>query len=80
MATTTGSGWDLQTVGGTLIDGPGIALSPVSCTVVVEGVDGALWEDTSTTEGFSFEGWSSAGGELTNGAAATALLSEASNP
>ena len=81
-AITTGSGWDLQRVGGTLVDGPGIALSTVSWTVVVEGVDGALWQDTSTSTagGFSFGGWRSEGGELTNGAAATALLTEATTP
>ena len=37
-ATSTGSSWDMQRVGGTVIDGPGIALSPVSWTIVAEGV------------------------------------------
>ena len=81
-ATTTGSGWDLQRIGGIVIDGPGIALSPVSWTIVAEGGDHALWQDTSTstTGSFSFSGWSSPGGVLTNGAEATALLTQTNNP
>ena len=81
-ATSTGSSWDMQRVGGTVIDGPGIALSPVSWTIVAEGGDHALWQDTSTstTGSFSFSGWTSPGGVLTNGAAATALLTETNNP
>jgi hypothetical protein len=81
-AITTGAGWDMQRVGGTVIDGPGIAISPTSWTVVAEGVNQALWQDTSTstTGGFSFGPWTSAGGMLTDGAAATALLTQASNP
>ena len=74
-ATSTGSSWDMQRVGGTVIDGPGIALSPVSWTIVAEGGDHALWQDTSTstTGSFSFAGWSFSGGAMTNGATATAL-------
>ena len=81
-ATTTGTGWDLQRVGGIVTGGPGIALSPTSWTIVVEGTDGGLWQDTSTstTGSFNFGGWSSGGGSLTNGAAATALLTETNNP
>jgi hypothetical protein len=81
-ATSTGAGWDLQRVGGTVIDGPGIAISPTSWTIVAEGGDHALWQDTSTTTtgSFSFGGWSSAGGVLTNGATATALLTTTNNP
>ena len=81
-ATTTGTGWDLQRVGGIEIDGPGIALSPSSWTIVVEGGDHALWQDTSTTTtgSFSFAGWTSAGGVLTNGAQAAALLTQTNNP
>ena len=81
-ATTTGAGWDTQLLGGQVIDGPGIAISSTSWTVVVEGTNRALWQNTSTsTSGsFMFGAWTSAGGALTNGAAATALLSEASNP
>jgi hypothetical protein len=81
-ATTTGAGWDTQRLGGIVIDGPGIAISPTSWAVVAEGTTGALWQDmsTTTTGGFSFTGWSYVGGILTNGAAATALLTEANNP
>ena len=80
-ATTSGSGWDLRRVGGAVIDGPGIALSPVSWTIVAEGGDHALWQDTSTTTTgtFSFAGWTSAGGVMTNGATAAALLTAATN-
>ncbi len=81
-ATTTGTGWDTQRVGGTVTDGPGIAIDPTAWTVVAEGVNGALWQDTSTstTGSFSFAGWSSPGGVLTNGAEAAALLTETNNP
>jgi hypothetical protein len=81
-ATTTGAGWDLQRLGGIVIDGPGIAMSPTSWTVVAEGTDQALWQTTSTSTAgsFSFGPWTWAGGVLTNGASATALLTEANNP
>ncbi len=81
-ATTTGTSWDLQRVGGIATGGPGIALSPTSWTIVVEGTDGGLWQDTSTitTGSFQFGGWSPGGGSLTNGAEATALLTETNNP
>lgn len=81
-ATTTGTGWDTQRVGGTVLDGPGLAISPTSWTVVAEGVNSALWQDTSTTTtgSFSFSGWTSPGGILTNGAVATALLTRTNNP
>lgn len=81
-ATTIGDGWDTHDLGGIAVDGPGIALSSVSWTVVVEGTDQAMFQDTSTstTGSFSFGGWSLVGGTLTNGAAATALLSEANVP
>ena len=81
-ATSTGSSWDMQRVGGTVIDGPGIALSPVSWTIVAEGGDHALWQDTSTstTGSFSFAGWSFSGGAMTNGATATALPTETNSP
>ena len=80
-ATTTGTGWDTQRVGGTVTDGPGIAIDPTAWTVVAEGVNGALWQDTSTstTGSFSFAGWTTAGGVMTNGAEAAALLTEADN-
>ena len=72
----------MQRVGGTVIDGPGIALSPVSWTIVAEGGDHALWQDTSTstTGSFSFAGWSFSGGAMTNGATATALPTETNSP
>jgi hypothetical protein len=81
-ATTTGTGWDTEPLGGIAIDGPGIALSSVSWTVVVEGTDHQMYQNTSTstTGTFSFGGWSPLGGVLTNGAAAAALLTEANNP
>jgi hypothetical protein len=81
-ATTNGTGWDTEPLGGIAIDGPGIALSSVSWTVVVEGTDHQMYQNTSTstTGTFSFGGWSPLGGVLTNGAAAAALLTEANNP
>jgi hypothetical protein len=65
-----------------VIDGPGIALSPTFWTIVAEGGNQGLWQDTSTstTGTLSFSGWTSPGGVLTNGAEATALLTEPNNP
>ena len=81
-ATTMGAGWDLQRLGGIVIDGPGIAMSPTSWTVVADGTDQALWQTTSTSTAgsFSFGPWTRTGGVLTNGASATALLTAANNP
>jgi hypothetical protein len=81
-AITTGAGWDTQPLGGAVIDGPGIAIGPTAWTVVAEGLDQGLFQDTSTstTGSFSFGGWNYVGGVLTNGAEATALLTEATNP
>ena len=63
-----------------MIDGPGIAISPTSWTIVAEGGDHALWQDTSTSTTASFGGWTSVGGVLTNGATTTALLTNSNNP
>ncbi len=83
LATTTGSAWTIFSVGGLLVDGPGIALGPDSLTVVGEGTDNQLWQRTSAvinpTSNVSFGSWSAAGGYLTNGATA-ALLFASANP
>jgi hypothetical protein len=84
VATNAGSGWTIFSAGGLLIDGPGIALGPNSLTVVGEGRDNQLWQRTSAvinpTSAASFGAWSGAGGYLTNGATAAALLFAGANP
>lgn len=74
LATTSGAGWTTFSLGGRVLDGPGLAVAPGSWTVVAEGTDHALWQETDSSR------WTSAGGCLTAGAAGGALLSETANP
>jgi len=75
-----GSGWiDTQSLGGALVDGPGVAVGPDEATFFVEGIDQAGWHRTITHGGNVF-GWTSDGGILQFGAGAAALLFRSSNP
>ncbi len=75
-----GGGWiDTQSLGGLLIDGPGVAVGPSTATFFVEGVDQGGWHRTITHGGNVF-GWTSDGGILQFGAGAVALLSRSDNP
>ena len=67
-ATNTGSGWSqAQPLGGTLVDGVGIAAIASGAVFYGEGSDGALWHRTVSI------GWSRDGGAIQHGAAATGL-------
>ena len=80
LAIDSGSGWGSTSyLGGVLDGGPGLVLTPTSLTVVVEGSDGALWQTTGTT-GARFGPWAWAGGALTDGASAAALLPQSAIP
>jgi len=75
-----GSGWvDTQSLGGVLIDGPGVAVGPVNATFYVEGHDTTGWHRTITHGGNAFA-WTPDGGQLQFGAAAAALLFRSDNP
>ncbi len=75
-----GSGWvDTQSLGGVLIDGPGVAVGPSTATFFVEGADQAGWHRTITHVGNVFN-WTSDGGILQFGVGAAALLSPSDNP
>ncbi len=82
MATDRGGSWNLFSLGGTVLDGPGIALGPDSITVVAEGrTDHQVYQDTSLTinptSNVPFNGWAPAAGNVSNGATAAALLTQA---
>jgi Pro-kumamolisin, activation domain/Fibronectin type III domain/PQQ-like domain len=67
-ATNTGSGWGpAQSLGGVLIDGPGIAAAGSGPIFFVEGTDHALYHRSLSA------GWTKDGGGLQFGAAAAAL-------
>ena len=75
-----GSGWiDTQSLGGLLIDGPGVAVGPTTATFFVEGADQGGWHRTITHGGNVFN-WTSDGGILQFGAGAAALLFRSDNP
>jgi hypothetical protein len=84
LATDYGSGWTTFSLGSTGVEGPGLAFAPNSLTVVAEGADQQLWQDTATamnpTSAASFGGWVASGGILTAGATAAALLYSNANP
>ena len=75
-----GNGWiDTQSLGGLLVDGPGVAVGPTTATFFVEGVDRAGWHRTITHGGNVFD-WTSDGGILQFGTGAAALLFRSDNP
>jgi hypothetical protein len=75
-----GSGWiDTQSLGGGLIDGPGVAVGPSTATFYVEGNNQGSWHRTITHGGNVFS-WTSDGGGLQHGTAAAALLFASDNP
>ena len=65
-ATNTGAGWSsFVSLGGGLIDGPGIAATASGPVFVVEGLNQGVWERTAGT------GWLSLGGGVQHGVSAT---------
>jgi hypothetical protein len=75
-----GGGWiDTQSLGGGLLDGPGVAVGPTTATFFVEGTDHSMWHRTITHGGNVFN-WTSDGGFAQFGAGATALLFRSDNP
>ncbi len=75
-----GSGWiDTQSLGGGLVDGPGVAVGPTTATFFVEGIDHTGWHRTITHGGNVFS-WTSDGGVMRFGVGATALLFRSDNP
>ncbi|HEV2029129.1 MAG TPA: carboxypeptidase regulatory-like domain-containing protein [Candidatus Dormibacteraeota bacterium] len=67
-ATNTGSGWSAsQSLGGTLVDGVGLAATSIGPVFFVEGVGGAVYHRSIST------GWISDGGQVTLGVGACAL-------
>ncbi len=74
LATSSGAGWNTFSLGGRVIGGPGLAVAPGNWTVVVEGADHGLWQETNSGP------WTPAGGYVTTGAGAAALLSEFRQP
>jgi hypothetical protein len=85
LATFQGGTWSLFSLGGSVLDGPGIALGPNSITVVAEGrADHQVYQNTSITinptSDAPFDGWTSAAGNVTNGATATALIPATDSP
>jgi hypothetical protein len=76
-----GTGWAQATsLGGGILGGPGIALTPNSLTIVAEGVDQAVWQISTPTGASAFSAWSSVGGGVTDGATAAGLLFQNANP
>ncbi len=75
-----GGGWvDTQSLGGIVVDGPGVAVGPSTATFFVEGNDQGGWHRTITHGGNVFA-WTSDGGILQFGVGATALLFRSDNP
>jgi hypothetical protein len=75
-----GRGWiDTQSLGGVLVNGPGVAVGPSTATFFVEGTDTASWHRTITHGGNVFS-WTTDGGGLQYGASAVALLFASDNP
>jgi hypothetical protein len=74
-----GAGWE-PTVpwGGTLVDGPGIAVTPTWVTVYAEGTDAQLYQLSFSSQNLT--GWRPQGGILQHGAGAAALLFGGDNP
>jgi hypothetical protein len=67
-ATNPGTGWSAATsLGGVLIDGPGIAAGAGTTEFFAEGSNHAVWERTAAS------GWTSLGGVVIGGAGAVAL-------
>jgi len=65
-STRATGGWGpLQSLGGTLVDGPGIAATPTGPIFYVEGGDSALWHRSISGD------WTKDGGSVQFGAAAT---------
>jgi len=76
-----GSGWiDTQSLGGAIVDGPGVAVGPSTATFFAEGTDRAGWHRTIPHVGPYVSNWSGDGGILEFGASATALLFRSSYP
>jgi hypothetical protein len=69
-ATNTGSGWTPTTsLGGVLVDGPGIAATSSGLTFFVQGSDNAVWQNSL----LSPAGWFGDGGIVRQGAGAVGL-------
>jgi thermitase len=67
-ATNSGSGWSsAQSLGGALVDGVGVAATATGPVFFIEGTDGGVWQRTITS------GWTSDGGQVKLGLAASAL-------
>jgi hypothetical protein len=67
-ATNSGTGWSAaQSLGGQLVDGPGIAAASGVTEYFVEGLNGTIWEWTAAS------GWTNLLGNAFGGAGAVAL-------
>jgi hypothetical protein len=67
-ATNTGSGWSApQSLGGTLVDGVGVAATSSGPVFFVEGVDGAVYHRSISST------WTSDGGKVSLGVGASGL-------
>ena len=67
-SSNSGSGWSaLQSLGGVLVDGPGIAFVASGPIFFVEGTGGTIWHRTVAGP------WTRDGGQVNNGVGATAL-------
>ncbi|MBJ7599938.1 MAG: hypothetical protein DLM67_00850 [Candidatus Nephthysia bennettiae] len=78
-ARNIGAGWEQPLPwGGTLVDGPGIAVTPTWVTVYAEGTDAQLYQLSFSPQNFT--GWLPQGGILQHGAGAAALLYGGDNP
>jgi hypothetical protein len=74
-----GAGWEpTRAWGGTLVDGPGIAVTPTWVTIYAEGTDARLYQLSFSPQ--NLIGWLPQGGILQHGAGAAALLYEGDNP
>jgi hypothetical protein len=78
--TSTWSGWS-KPLGGSLGGLTPVNRAPAACSwgtgrldVFVQGMDGALWQKSTTDGGKAWSSWHSLGGGLTSGPAATATV------
>jgi hypothetical protein len=75
-----GAGWiDTQSLGGGLVDGPGVAVGPTTATFFVQGTNHDPWHRTITHGGNVFS-WTPDGGFIQFGVGAVALLFSSDNP
>ena len=80
VSNNNGSGWSAaQSLGGAVIDGPGLAVGPSFTTVFAEGTDGQPWQRTMTN-GAGAGPWSTPGGAVQHGMGASALQFLNANP